>query len=125
MIVSNKELLDINQSLIYLSNQKTCLWYIVSANLIKIKPSVESATDFLKTIQEKYCLRDKDDKPIILENQYQFNVENRKLFDEDYDKWMKEENEIDFKISDQKEVLSESHVPALITPLIGTILILE
>lgn len=125
MIVSNQKLLEINQSLIYLSNQKTCIWYVVSVNIIKIKQAVENASELVKRLQEKYCLKDGDNKPIIKEEQYQFDVENRKLFDENYAKWLNEPNDIEFKTSDQKEVLSEPHVPSLLTPLIGTILILE
>ena len=66
--ITRNELLEINDSLHYLSSKETSIWYQILKNKKKVKSLVEETIDFRKEIIEKFSKRDEAGEKITDEN---------------------------------------------------------
>lgn len=66
--ITRNELLEINDSLNYLSSKETSIWYQILKNKKKVKSLVEETIDFRKEIIEKFSKRDEAGEKITDEN---------------------------------------------------------
>jgi hypothetical protein len=126
--LKKKDLLIINDSLLYLSNLKTKAWYGVSRNLQKLKSPLEEISENRKTITEKLQKKDSKGQPVTEEiNGVQIPVfEDKDEADKIWSEFMEEEApKVEFyKIKIDK--LEDIELDAMaIQPLLDTILVEE
>jgi hypothetical protein len=124
--LKKKDLLIINDSLLYLSSLKTKAWYGVSRNLQKLKSPLEEISENRKAIQEKLQKKDKDGNIVTEEiNGVQVPLfEDKEQADKLWSEFMDEEApKIDFyKIEIEK--LEDIELDALvIEPLLDKVLV--
>lgn len=124
--ITNKQLITIYQSLVTLSNERSCIWYTITKNIAKLKHSFNTYVEVEQAIIDK--LVEKDELGNIVTDsigQFVFQTQAKK---EEFDTLIKKEQseviEVEFyqtKIT--PEFINESHASALIEPLIDIILI--
>lgn len=125
--VTNKQLLEINASLKYLSTQETEAWYQVGRNLKKVEPMVEALNDARQNIIEKLVKKDKDGNWLYTdEAKTAWDLgENQKKADELWEETQKEEVAVEFHTFSY-DVLKNTKLNAqAITPLIDTVIVEE
>ena len=55
--LKNKDVMMINESLLYLSSLKTKAWYGVSRNMQKLKPVLKAISENREAVTEEGCWR--------------------------------------------------------------------
>lgn len=126
MKLTNKEILEVWNCLNALAQKETSMWFLIGSNINKLKKEVERIGEDFKLITKKFCVLDEQGEPVISNNKYTFEtIELEKqytLASIDFDAI--ESTEVIFNtqvITD--ELLNEKLFPALITPLLGKILL--
>ena len=124
--LKRKDLLIINDSLLYLSNLKTKAWYGVSRNLQKIKSSLEEIDENRKNITEKLQKKDKNGSVVTEEvNGMKIPVfENKEEADKLWQEFMDEDAPaIEFYEIEIKKLEDVELDAIVIEPLLDKILV--
>jgi hypothetical protein len=124
--LKRKDLLIINDSLLYLSNLKTKAWYGVSRNLQKIKSSLEEIDENRKSITEKLQKKDKNGSVVTEEvNGMKIPVfENKEEADKLWQEFMDEDAPaIEFYEIEIKKLEDVELDAIVIEPLLDKILV--
>ena len=97
MTITNKQLLEIEGALAYVSKEQTEAWYQVGRNIQRIKPFLERFGETRKEIIERLAEKDKDGNPKVEGNNISFG-ENAEEFIEKFTELMEESIEVDFYV---------------------------
>ena len=127
--LKNKDVMMINESLLYLSSLKTKAWYGVSRNMQKLKPVLKAISDNREAVTEELAEKDENGK-IVFEGEGNARVPKFGDKKEEADKLWKEFMEEDAKKIDfykiKLEKLEDTELDAmLVEPLLDTILVEE
>lgn len=127
--LKNKDVMMINESLLYLSSLKTKAWYGVSRNLQKIEPVLKAVTENRKAVTEQLAEKDENDQ-IVFIGEGDARVPSFGDNQEEADKIWKEFMEEDAKKIDfykiKLETLEGTELDALaVQPLLDRILVEE
>lgn len=112
MKVSNKELLEINAALVYLSQEETDAWLKVSRNIKLIKPHIVSWDESNKEIISKHSVKDSDGKPQVNGDLYDFG-KNKKKAEDDYKALMEEQINVNFVPIKHEELTKDGETARL------------
>lgn len=94
--ISYKDLLNVNVSLVYLSNEGTGAWYQVAKNIRIVKPFILEYEESHKSIMEKLADKNKDGTVKVNDKGHVSFGKNLDKANDMYDALMNEEVEVDF-----------------------------
>jgi hypothetical protein len=94
--ITNKEMLNVNASLVYLSQKETAAWYQVSKNIRILKPFLAEWEESHKSIIEKLADKGEDGKVAVNDKGQVSFGDNIEKANESYESLLKEEVEIPF-----------------------------
>lgn len=95
MTITNKQLLEIEGALAYVSSQETEAWYQIGRNIQRIKPLIERFGESRKEIIDRLSEKDKNGNPKVDGNNISFG-DNAEEFIEKWTELMEESIEVDF-----------------------------
>lgn len=100
-----KEIMRIHEGLVKQSSKvyTAKLGYAISKNMKSFRKAIEEYDENRLKICERYAEKDKDDKPIVKENQYEMTDESKEIVNEE----IKELQEVDTDIDIMKVSFAE------------------
>lgn len=123
--ITNKEMLNVNASLVYLSQKETAAWYQVSKNIRILKPFLSEWEDSHKSIIEKLADKDEEGKVAVNDKGQVSFGDNIDEANEAYESLLKEEVEIPFFTFSYSK-LEDSKLDGLqVEPLIDVVILDE
>ena len=97
--IKNKDLLMINESLLYVSQQQTSAWYGVSKNLRTLKPLIAEINEGRSSIVDNLTEKDESGNPLVGENK-DLVWTDKESADKQWDELMDEEVDVDIYSGD-------------------------
>ena len=121
--LTNRELLSFFEASKQAAGMKAGLKfaYALAKNLGRIEKDCEALTDQInkrrQSIIDDLCSRDEADKPVIVNNEFQFTHENRRVFEEKIRELQREADELlSASVTVDLHLLKLEHFPAEIEP---------
>jgi hypothetical protein len=120
--IKNKDLLMINESLLYVSQQQTSAWYGVSKNLRTLKPLIAEINEGRSSIVDNLTEKDESGNPLVGENK-DLVWTDKESADKQWDELMDEEVDVDFFVIPNEKFGDEVKLDSImLEPLIDIII---
>ena len=120
--IKNKDLLMINESLLYVSQQQTGAWYGVSKNLRTLKPLIAEINEGRSSIVDNLTEKDESGNPLVGEDK-DLVWTDKESADKQWDELMNEEVEVDFFVIPNEKFGDEVKLDSMmLEPLIDIII---
>ena len=120
--IKNKDLLMINESLLYVSQQQTGAWYGVSKNLRTLKPLIAEINEGRSSIVDNLTEKDESGSPLVGEDK-DLVWTDKESADKQWDELMDEEVEVDFFVIPNEKFGDEVKLDSMmLEPLIDIII---
>jgi len=120
--IKNKDLLMINESLLYVSQQQTGAWYGVSKNLRTLKPLIAEINEGRSSIVDNLTEKDESGNPLVGEDK-DLVWTDKESADKQWDELMNEEIEVDFFVIPNEKFGDEVKLDSImLEPLIDIII---
>ena len=120
--IKNKDLLMINESLLYVSQQQTGAWYGVSKNLRTLKPLIAEINEGRSSIVDNLTEKDESGNPLVGEDK-DLVWTDKESADKKWDELMNEEIEVDFFVIPNEKFGDEVKLDSImLEPLIDIII---
>lgn len=120
--IKNKDLLMINESLLYVSQQQTGAWYGVSKNLRTLKPLIAEINEGRSSIVDNLTEKDESGNPLVGEDK-DLVWTDKESADKQWDELMNEEVEVDFFVIPNEKFGDEVKLDSMmLEPLIDVII---
>jgi len=120
--IKNKDLLMINESLLYVSQQQTGAWYGVSKNLRTLKPLIAEINEGRSSIVDNLTEKDESGNPLVGEDK-DLVWTDKESADKQWDELMDEEVEVDFFVIPNEKFGDEVKLDSMmLEPLIDVII---
>jgi len=120
--IKNKDLLMINESLLYVSQQQTGAWYGVSKNLRTLKPLIAEINEGRSSIVDNLTEKDESGSPLVGEDK-DLVWTDKESADKQWDELMNEEVEVDFFVIPNEKFGDEVKLDSMmLEPLIDVII---
>jgi len=120
--IKNKDLLMINESLLYVSQQQTGAWYGVSKNLRTLKPLIAEINEGRSSIVDNLTEKDESGSPLVGEDK-DLVWTDKESADKQWDELMNEEVEVDFFVIPNEKFGDEVKLDSMmLEPLIDIII---
>ena len=120
--IKNKDLLMINESLLYVSQQQTGAWYGVSKNLRTLKPLIAEINEGRSSIVDNLTEKDELGNPLVGEDK-DLVWTDKESADKQWDELMNEEIEVDFFVIPNEKFGDEVKLDSImLEPLIDIII---